>query len=345
MVLARFLAVGLIGFVLVAFQALRATGVLASDPKIVEAAKKESGTVMAYAGMRIDTAQKIWDLFHAKYPFLTVKQYRADSDKMVERVMAEQRAGKYMVDVLNWSGFHTQVMIERGIAGTYESPERQYYKPVFKDPKGFWTSIYYYPLTITYNTKLVPAHERPKNWPDLLHPRWKGRMAIEADQLTWYGGILKRFGEEKGRKFVQALAAQEVRPESGARGSAMMAAGEFAIFIGRGHIAQMAKAKGAPVDWIRNPDPLVVQLATIMLAKNAPNPHSAKLLIDFWLSEPIANLMGQNDRIPSRSGTEGVDQVYREIDVDKILPLSVEELRGNYKNHLEEFRSYFGRDR
>jgi hypothetical protein len=55
--------------------------------------------------------------------------------------------------------------------------------------------------------------------------------------------------------------------------------------------------------------------------------------------------MAQNDRIPSRSGTEGVDQVYREIDVDKILPLSVEELRGNYKNHLEEFRSYFGRDR
>jgi ABC-type Fe3+ transport system substrate-binding protein len=88
-----------------------------------------------------------------------------------------------------------------------------------------------------------------------------------------------------------------------------------------------------------------VQLATIMLAKNAPNMNSAKLLIDFWLSEPIASLMAKHDRIPSRSGSEGVDPVYKEIDVDKILPLSVEELRANYKNHLEEFRSYFGRDR
>ena len=344
MVFARCLPVRLAGFVLLALHVLT-TNVGASDPKIVEAAKKESGIVMAYAGMRIDTAQKIWDLFHAKYPFLTVKQYRADSDKMVERVLAEQRAGKYIVDVLNWSGFHTQVMIERGIAGPYESPERQYCKPVFKDDKTFWTSIYYYPLTITYNTNLVPANERPKDWPDLLHPRWKGKIAIEADQLTWYGGILKRFGEEKGKKFVQALANQVTRTESGARGSAMMAAGEFAIFIGRGHVAQMARAKGAPVDWLRNPDPLVVQLATIMLAKNAPNMNSAKLLIDFWLSEPIASLMAKHDRIPSRSGIEGVDPVYKEIDVDKILPLSVEELRVNYKKHLEEFRSYFGRDR
>ena len=39
--------------------------------------------------MRIDTAKKIWDAFQARYPSLTVKQYKADTNKMLERVLTD----------------------------------------------------------------------------------------------------------------------------------------------------------------------------------------------------------------------------------------------------------------
>ncbi|HZD40685.1 MAG TPA: extracellular solute-binding protein [Terriglobales bacterium] len=309
---------------------------------MAELAKGEGGEIMAYAAMRIDTTKKIWDAFQAKYPFLIVKQYKADTNKMLERVLTEYRAKKYLVDVLDFSGFHTEVLLERGIADRYVSPESRHFKPIFKGKNGAWTALYYYPLTISYNTNLVPLSERPKNWPDLLDPKWKGKIGMEPDHLTWYGGILKRYGEEKGKKFMGDLAKQEPRLVRSSRGNALLSAGEFAIFIGRGHTAQIFKNKGAPIDWVKDPDPLVVQMATLQLAKNAPHPNSAKLLIDFWLSEEVAQIMAKDDRIPARTGVKGLDPAYSEIPVDKILPLPMEELLANYKKHLREFRSFFG---
>ena len=52
--------------------------------------------------------------------------------------------------------------------------------------------------------------------------------------------------------------------------------------------------------------------------------------------------MAKDDRIPARSGVKGLDPAYSEIPVDKILPMPMEELMHNYKNHLQEFRSFFG---
>ena len=316
----------------------------ASDPKVVEAAKKEGGEIEAYVTLRTDTARRIWDLFEAKYPFLRVKQYKADSEKMLQRLLTEYRAKKYLVDFLNFGGgFQTQVLIEQGIAGSYISPESKNFAPAFKDKNGLWTTLYYNPMTIVYNTKLIPVGERPKDWADLLNPRLKGKMAMEQEQVTWYAGIVKRFGEEKAKPYFQALAKQEFRIEASGRGNALLAAGEFAAYVGRGHVAEMFKKKGAPVEWIKNPDPLVVQPATIQMAKYAPHPNSAKLLIDFMLSETVADVLAKENRLPGRSNVAGLDPAFKEINAEKIFPLSMEEVQVNYKKYLEDFRNYFGK--
>jgi len=317
---------------------------LASDPAIVEAAKKEGGEIEAYVTLRTDTAQMIWKLFEAKYPFLRVKQYKADSDKMLQRLLTEYRAKKYLVDVLNFGGgFHTEVLIEQGIAGPYLSPETKYFAAAFKEKNGLWTTLYYNPMTFIYNTQLIPPSERPKDWFDLLNPKLKGKLAIEQEQVTWYAGMIKRFGAEKGRQYMQALAKQEPRSEASARGNALLAAGEFAAYIGRGHAAEILKKKGAPVEWIKNPDPLVVQPATLQIAKKPPHPNSAKLLIDFMLSDQAAEVLAKENRLPGRSNVKGLDPVFKEINVEKILPLSMEELQSHYKKYLDEFRNYFER--
>lgn len=314
------------------------------NPKVVAAAKKEGGEIEAYITLRTDTALMIWKMFEAKYPFLKVKPYKADSDKMMQRLMTEYRAKKYLVDVLNFGGaFHTQALIDHGVAGAYVSPESKNFAPPFKDKSGLWTTLYYNPMTIVYNTRMLPANEWPKDWPDLVHPRYKGKMAMEHEQVTWYAGILKRFGAEKSKQYLQALAKQDFRLESSGRGNALLAAGEYAVYVGRGHVAEMFKKKGAPVEWIKNPDPLVVQPATVQIAKHAPHPNSAKLLIDFMLSDTVAELLVKEQRLPGRSNVPGLDPAFKEINADKIFPLSMEEVQANYKQHLDEFRSYFGK--
>jgi ABC-type Fe3+ transport system substrate-binding protein len=105
----------------------------------------------------------------------------------------------------------------------------------------------------------------------------------------------------------------------------------------------MFKKKGAPVEWIKNPDPLVVQPATVQIAKRAPHPNSAKLLIDFMLSDAVAELLAREQRLPGRSAVAALDPAFKEINADKIFPLSMEEVQANYKKHLDEFRNYFGK--
>jgi len=315
-----------------------------SDPKVVEGAKKEGGEIEAYITLRTDTAQMIWKMFESKYPFLRVKPYKADSDKMMQRLATEYRAKKYLVDVLNFGGaFHTQVLIEQGVAGPYVSPETKNFATPFKDKSGMWTTLYYNPMTIVYNTKMLALNERPREWFDLVHLRYKGRLAVEHEQVTWVAGINKRFGTEKAKQLFQGLSKQEPRLESSGRGNALLAAGEYAVYIGRGQVAEMFRKKGAPVEWIKNPDPLVVQPATVQFAKNAPHPNSAKLLIDYMLSEPVAELLAKEPRLPGRSQVTSIDTEFREINAEKILPLAMVELQASYKKYLEDFRIYFGK--
>ena len=76
------------------------------------------------------------------------------------------------------------------------------------------------PWTIVYNTKTLSPSDRFKNWFDLAHPCFKGKLAIEQEQVTWYAGILKRHGAEKGKQYMQALAKLDPRPEQSSRGKA-----------------------------------------------------------------------------------------------------------------------------
>jgi hypothetical protein len=61
------------------------------------------------------------------------------------------------------------------------------------------------------------------------------------------------------------------------------------------------------------------------------------------LSERVAELLAKEQRLPGRSNAVGLDPAFKEINAEKILPLSMEEVQANYKKYLEEFRNYFGK--
>lgn len=52
------------------------------------------------------------------------------------------------------------------------------FHPQYRDPDRRWWAEILLPEVIIYNTDLVKAEDAPRDWSDLLDPRWKGKIVI-----------------------------------------------------------------------------------------------------------------------------------------------------------------------
>src|SRR5260370_1291012 len=72
-------------------------------------------------------------------------------------------------------------------------------------PHGEWVATYLSVWVQAYNTRLVKKEELPKTFEDLLDPKWKGRLGIEANIPEWDSTVVLDMGEAKGVRFFRAL--------------------------------------------------------------------------------------------------------------------------------------------
>jgi iron(III) transport system substrate-binding protein len=69
--------------------------------------------------------------------------------------------------------------------------------PESRNPQKLYFGLYRTPVVIVYNSAAVPAEEAPKDWDDLLDPRWKKKILIRDPlasgtmRVVW-GTILER---------------------------------------------------------------------------------------------------------------------------------------------------------
>src|SRR5688572_18800675 len=70
----------------------------------LEMAKKE-GSVVFYSAMSADHVEKLREAFEKKYPFIKVKTFRGNSERLQSRVLTEARAGSQLADVISNDGF------------------------------------------------------------------------------------------------------------------------------------------------------------------------------------------------------------------------------------------------
>jgi iron(III) transport system substrate-binding protein len=94
---------------------------------------------------------------------------------------------------------------------------------------------------------------------------------------------------------VRKLGAQNIRVYNltGRALANLMTAGEVMLSptIYNSHVAA-SKAKGAPLAWFA-PGPVPVTDSAVAIARQAPHPHAAMLLIDFLMSKEAAGLYEQ----------------------------------------------------
>ena len=302
---------------------------------LVAGAKKE-GEVNLYLSTDLSDANGMIQSFRKKYPFVEVKFFRAGNDKLLNRILTETGAGRFDGDVILISSFEVRVLIQKKLLQKYLSPERSNYPEGFTDKEGYWTSVYSIPRVVAYNTKLLRADAAPKTYEDLLQPRWKNSFSMSNSAVLWYTGFLKFYGEEKGRDYMNKLAAQKpLFRDSESIITQLLAAGEFPLGLTYSHQVGTMKRKGAPLDWVRTAQPIVTGLKPISLSIRAAHPNAGKLFIDFILSKEGQELIRSFNRISGRA-----DVASELIEGAKLYPAEPR-WGDDYGKHVEEFRAIF----
>jgi iron(III) transport system substrate-binding protein len=306
--------------------------------KLLDGAKKE-GALVWYMSASIEDAKAILLAFNKKYPFLKTDFFRAGSARLFNRIMNEARAGKVLFDLVAVRGLETHQLVKAGLLQPYVSPESAAYPAGFKDSKGYWVDYFDSYNVIGYNTQLVARDQAPKSWEDLLDPKWKGKIALDEENFSWYGAMTQKWGKEKTQRYMRALAKQDIQLRNGQTLIAqLMAAGEFSVAMVLAHRIEKMKEQGAPVAWVTTLDPVTVSLHPIGIAAKAPHPNAAKLFVDFILSKDGQQLLLSIERTPARPGIDTKMEA-RKL---KLFPMPPE-LGERYEQFQKEFREIFGR--
>jgi ABC-type Fe3+ transport system substrate-binding protein len=277
---------------------------------LIDGAKKE-GEVVFYSSLIVDKPLRpLVEAFMKKYPFIKATYWRGDTEGIVAKLIAEERSGHPVVDVMEGAGIGAAANTT-GFLASYKTPVLDSYPPDYRDPQGIWAPTRLSYFALGYNTKLVSPADVPKTYDDLLDPRWQGKMAWRVGDATGAAFFLTNlrlaWGEDKAMDYFKKLAQQRII--NFAAGSARtlvdrVIAGEYPIALGIfAHHPLSSKNKGASVD-SQLLAPVASTAGTLAVAKDLPHPYSAMLLVDFILSEEGQTVLAQagffpaNPRVP-----------------------------------------------
>ena len=103
---------------------------------LVEGAKKE-GKLMFYTALIVDqVVRPLKAAFEKEYPFIQLEFFRANSDRLAQKILAEYQAKRYDVDVISGSGATTMGR-QAGYMQKFFSPHTAEYPPSLKTRKDF----------------------------------------------------------------------------------------------------------------------------------------------------------------------------------------------------------------
>jgi iron(III) transport system substrate-binding protein len=332
------LLTALVAGVLAAAMSAPAASFAAAGDSPLEAARRE-GEVVYYASMNLSEANAVIAEFEKQYPFIKVKLNRSGSEKLLSKVLAEYRVKKLTADVIQTVEFSMYLFHRSGVLARHIPQADRQYPAEFKQ-EGFWTTVYYNPYVVGYNSKLVARQEAPKRYEELLDPKWKGKMMIEGTKADWFAGVLQIMGQERGLRFMRDLAHQQPSPREGHELLAqLVAAGEgvMDVNIPIASVERM-KERGAPIDWTAvGAAPAIMVGAGI--SSQAPHPNAAKLFMDFILSRNGQRLMRTPGRLVARADLAPEQaELFQRVKIVPVNPALAEKL-GEYAKQL---RTLFG---
>jgi len=273
--------------------------------KTIQGARKE-GKLSLYLYQGEGELGAVAQLFQKKYPEISVTTVIGWGNQLGPKVMAERRAGKFLVDAYIAGLTSTYEILYRG--KILDSVRSALILPGVLDESKWWQGQHHYidpenkyifvfvgnvGQYISYHTKSVDPLEFRSYW-DFLQPKWKGKILSRDPKISGSQRIgLRGFYHtpELGPEFIRRLygemnvaVTQELRQTTD-----WLANGKFAICFFCSEILR-AKSQGLPVDefptarWKESRAISAGNIGSLALPSQPPHPHAARLFANWLLS-------------------------------------------------------------
>ncbi len=276
-------------------QAQVPAGYPADYKAIVDGAKKE-GKVVVYSTTDAKLVQPLIKDFEAAFPGVKVEYTDMNSTEVYNRFISENAANATSADAVWSSSMDLQMKLAAdGLALQYKSPEIPAL-PAWAHWKDTIYATTFEPIAIVYNKRLVTADEVPKTHADftkLLNAKadkFQKKVTTYDAEKSGVGFMLVNQDAKLNPAFwdlVKAMGARGVNMQS-STGTMMERVSSGENLIGYNILGSYAltRAKKDPSIGIAfTTDYNLVLSRLAFVAKNAKNPNTGKLWIDYLLSK------------------------------------------------------------
>src|ERR1700682_1845219 len=267
------------------------------EKELYEAAKKEGGELTWYTAHSDDiTAQTLGRSFESIYPGIKVNVLRTTAQVAYQRITQEIKASAIQCDVLSSTDLgHSVELKAKGAFEKYVPENSSKVLDIYQgyDPDGYYFVTSAGMIGIGYNTAKVKEADAPKNWTDLLDPKWKDNIALGHPGFSGYVGTWAlTLRNQYGWDFFEKLAKNNPRVGRSINDAVtMLNAGESAI-AGSGPVGTLLDSlkKGNPLAMVYPTDGTVLIIAPSSIMKGSKHPNAARLFMEFLMSEASSRI-------------------------------------------------------
>src|SRR5919197_2358792 len=282
-------------------------------------ARKE-GALTLYTSNAAPTIQALSTDFEKRY-CVRVNVWRASSVKVLQRLLAEKKAGRWEFDAVSVSAPELEALYREDLLQPVDSSAHRELLEGTLPPHRGWAPQFINVFVQAYNSAAIRTEQLPRRWADLLDERWKGKLGVEANASEWYCTVLGTLGERQGADLFRRIASTNglsVRHGNSVLAN-MVVSGEVPLALAvYSHMIDEAKAQGAPVDWFAL-EPLVARVNGVGISRQPPHPQAARLYYDYLLTDAqpiLAKLHYVSPRQDLPSPLRGAKLVFAEAQVD-----------------------------
>ena len=318
------------------------------EKELYEAAKQEGGELTWYTAQSDDiTAQGLGRSFEAIYPGIKVNVLRTTAQVAYQRVTQEIKASAIQCDVFSSTDLgHSVELKAKGAFEKFVPDNAAKVLDIFKgyDPDGYYFVTSAGLIGIGYNTSKVKEADAPKNWTDLLDPKWKDNIALGHPGFSGYVGTWAlTLRNQYGWDFFEKLAKNNPRVGRSINDTVtMLNAGESAI-AGSGPVGTLMESvqKGNPLAMVYPTDGTVLIIAPSSIMKGCKHPNAARLYMEFLLSAGASQIWVDHFNEPIRPEITPSKGAKSARDL-KIIRPTVTEITKGVPEVIKQWRETFG---
>src|SRR5436190_9174030 len=318
-----------------------------ADTKALEEAAKKEGELTWYVAHYTSEGAEELGADFGKTFGLKVNVVRTTAQVAYQRLSQDIKNNQTICDVFSSTdvGHYVRLKAE-GRLEKYTPETAGKIVEAFRnvDPDGFFHTTSAGLVLLTYNKDKVKAEDAPKNWKDLLDPKWKGKVstghpAFSGYVGTWVLTMHKMYGWDYFEKL------EKNRPQIGRSINdtvTALNAGERQVAAGADGSTLYSASRGNPLAIVYPSDGAVLIIAPSAILKGTKHPNAARLFMEYLYSIEASQIDVKHFTVPMRpevpvaAGEKPVAEVKSfhptNEQIDKGIPEVIEQWRDTFGN-------------